>query len=204
MKNFKILKFVSIVFCGLYINSVSAIGSYPDVQKYINDLVDQGSAVLQDKTLSQDLKVQKSKILIANNLDLEWMARYTLGRHINKLSEAQIKDFIDTYSQYVMMTYSEMTRSYQGQKMTILQIKCIDANEFMVKSEIESAQGTPVKVEYMVFSKHNKATNSFKVADIVTEGISMINAQQEEFASVINSKGFDALSSSLKSKIVGK
>jgi phospholipid transport system substrate-binding protein len=47
----------------------------------------------------------------------------------------------------------------------------------------------PVLVDYRV----RKDNGSYKIFDVIVEGVSMITTQRSEFASVLNSEGIDAL-----------
>ena len=46
--------------------------------------------------------------------------------------------------------------------------------------------------------------NPYKVADIITEGVSILNSQQSEFNNIISNQGIDALIDDLKGKVSKK
>jgi phospholipid transport system substrate-binding protein len=139
---------------------------------------------------------------MAENLDLEWMAKYSLGRHRKELNMPQIKDFTKIYSTYVIKTYSDLVRNYKGQKAVIKKVAQLDKSEFIVKTEVVQNGQPPLKVDYLV---RNISTNAKKpilrISDIITEGVSMVNSQQAEFNSIFSNEGFDSLVNQLKKKI---
>lgn len=194
-----------IILC--YILSLVAFSSYAvstnsAVEKYVDKVVNDASALLNNQRLSEKEKVAKSSKLIAQNLDLDWMAKYTLGRYKKGLTPAQVDNFIKIYSSYVIKTYSEKLKDYKDEKARVKGVQQLDQDEFIVKTEIVKGNGEqPIKVDYLVRASANSKNPAFKVADIITEGISMINSQQSEFKSIIANNSFEALINDLKGKI---
>lgn len=178
-----------------------AFESHPEVQAYVHNLVNDSSNLLNNQRLTEDEKVAKSHDLIYKNLDLEWMAKYALGRNKKNLSSEQIANFVKIYSDYIVKTYSDMIRNYKGQQGIVKNVQQIDDNEFVVKMEIAQTNGqAPIKVDYFIRDIIEGKGSNLKVSDIITEGVSMINSQRDEFSSIIVNKGFEALTSELKKK----
>lgn len=183
--------------------NVYAINAYPEVKQYVDQLVTEASNVLNDTTLTESVKLTKSSALISANLDLDWMAKYTLGRHKKELSESQINAFTHIYSQYVTKTYSDLVKNYKGERAKIKKVYSLNNNEeFIVNTEIIKNYGQPaLKVDYLVRKVAKNADNNFKISDVITEGVSMVNSQQAEFNSIILNSGFDSLITNLKKKL---
>lgn len=172
------------------------------VNQYIDKLVNDAQIVLNNTKLTDEERGNKSKTLIAVNLDLNWMAKYTLGRYKKQLTEAEQQEFIRSYSQYVIKTYADLIKNYKGEKATIKQVETLDANEFIVKTEVIKTNGQPsIKVDYLVKNIANKAPAKFLIADVITEGISMINSQKSEFDSILTNNDIAALIAILKKKL---
>lgn len=195
----------AVLFFGLNIivANVFAINAYLEVRQYVDQLVTDASNLLNDTTLIESVKLTKSSALISANLDLDWMAKYTLGRHKKQLSERQINAFIHIYSQYVTKTYYDFVKNYQGERAKIKKVYSLNNDqEFIVNTEIIKNYGQPaIKVDYLVRKVARNADNNFKISDVITEGVSMINSQQAEFNSIILNSGFDSLISNLKKKL---
>ncbi|WP_341790109.1 phospholipid-binding protein MlaC [Rickettsia endosymbiont of Polydrusus tereticollis] len=169
---------------------------------YITKLVSEASGTLNDPNLTQDVKIAKARSLISNNLDFEWMANYTLGRQGRKdLSPEQTKEFISVYSKYVTKAYTDLIKDYKGEqpKITGVRQSGSTSTDFIVTMNIVSNTGQePIRVEYLVRQIKNGGKNTFKVSDIVTEGVSLISAQQQEFTNTLQTEGFDKLVENLK------
>jgi phospholipid transport system substrate-binding protein len=204
----KIIRLICIsIIC--IVMSALADEQHKAVDLYIDKLVDDAQIVLHNTKLTDEERSNKSKALIAANLDLNWMAKYTLGRHKKQLTEKELQEFIQSYSQYVIKTYADLVKNYKGEKATIKQVETVDTNEFIVRTEVIKTNGQPpIKVDYFVkniannnASTNNNASAKFLIADVITEGISMINSQRSEFDSILANNGIAVLIATLKKKL---
>ncbi len=185
------------------VSSMASSATPPELNKYVGYLVKTGSDVLNDDSLGEETKVKKVRELLAENLDLRWMAKYTLGRHRIGLGGDKLEEFVSIYSEYVVKSFSNLIKNYKGEKTLVQKVLTLRDNEFLVKTEITKTDGRPpVKVDYLVKDLEPGPTFKLKVSDIITEGVSMVNSQQSEFNGIINTSGFEALMSELKKKIV--
>lgn len=164
--------------------------------KYVDQLVKDGLTILNDNTISQEAKVSKTRKLILANLDLPWMAKFTLGGYRKTLLPEQISKFTEAYSHYVSKAYASLVKNYHGQEPEILEVSSLGNDESMVSMII----GT-IKVKYLVHKVNDTDHHAnFKVSDIITEGVSLINSQQSEFMNILSCRGFDALIEELTKK----
>lgn len=174
-----------------------------DIYRYVETLIDEAFAVLNNQSLSKEKKIIKSQNLMEQNLDVIWMAEFTLGRHKRNLNEAEIASFKEIYKKYVVKSYSQKIRYYKGEKIEIKKVMPIGSNEFAVQTTINSQtnKNNNINVDFMIRKKTSGASNRFYVFDIVTEGVSLLTAQRSEFGSVISSRGIDYLIQILQNKI---
>lgn len=197
MKFFSILLLIFI-----YISPANAQGDVEELKRYVDDLITKGYNIVNDPTLTEDQKVASSSSLLRANLHLDWMADYSLGRNKRGLSAQKIREFREVYSKFVVQAYASLSKSYSGVKAVVKKVTKIDDNMFIISMEIlKKDSDTPVKVDYMVHKLEKTKTNPYKVGDVVTEGVSILNSQQSEFNSIITNQGIDGLISNLKEKI---
>lgn len=161
------------------------------VRAYADKLVKDELNILNKQQYDQVTKVKETKKLIVENLDLDWMAKYTLGGFRKTLLPEQINNFTRVYSKYVSKTYSDLVKDYHGQQPEIASIEFNSEGKYTVPMKI----GT-VNVKYIV----HKTPKGYKVADIITEGVSLISSQQAEFTNIISGQGYDALIAELEKK----
>lgn len=188
----------------LFIAPSSAADDNDQLRAYVQNLINDGYKIFEDKSLSEEERFHVSSDLIEKNLYLDWMARYTLGRNRKTLAPEKINEFISVYSKFVVKAYADLSRHYNGEKAVIKKIKSIDKEMFIVSMEIVKRDNEPIKVDYLVHKFGGNGDKPFKVADVITEGVSILNSQQAEFNSVIQSQGIDALIDSLSKKLSKK
>ena len=73
---------------------------------------------------------------------------------------------------------------------------------FIVNMEILRPSGQPpIKVDYLVHKINSNKEDPYRIGDIITEGISILNSQQAEFHSVISSRGIESLIDELNNRM---
>ncbi len=189
----------------IYIAPVSAQNDTEQLKIYVDNLITQGYNIVNDAALSGDEKIKRSSTLIRANLHLDWMAHYSLGRHKKTISTQKIQEFTEVYSKFIVQAYAELSKNYSGAKAVIKKVNKVDDNMFIISMEIlKTDSDSPVKVDYLVHKLENVKQNPYKVGDIITEGVSILNSQQSEFDNVISNQGIDALIDNLKEKLSKK
>ncbi len=199
------MKIISAILLIISFASQTAYGASEEdtkkLKEYVEALIQEGSDLVNDKSLSEKDKRVKSSAMIKAHLHLDWMAKYTLGRHRRAISEAQLKEFVKVYSLFVVKAYADLTTNYKGEKAILTNIKQIDGDLFIVNSElVRPGSQSSVKVDYLVHKIEGNKKDPYLIGDIITEGISILNSQQSEFNSVISSHGIDWLTADLKKR----
>ncbi len=185
----------------LFSTNAVANNEEKDLEIYVKKLISDGYELFNNEKIPT---IQRNKYiteLLNNNLNLDWMARYSLGRHRRSLDNNKIEEFIKVYSKFVVKAYVDLTHHYRGEKAQLKTIKRIDDDMFIVNLEIvKPGTNSPIKVDYLVHEISKAKEHKFKVADIITEGISLLNSQQAEFNNIISNQGIDALIQELEEK----
>ncbi len=192
-----VIQFLLIYFVFNPLNILAANNA--ELKIYVDKLIHEGYQIVQNKQLSDEQKFKKSSEIIRKNLRLDWMAKYSLGRNRLSLPKNKIKEFVDIYSKFVVNAYADLSSHYNGEKVILKSIKPIDEKMFLINMEIgQMGSATPFKVDYLI---HELKPHEYKVADVITEGVSILNSQKAEFNSVILSQGIDVLINDLKEKV---
>ncbi|MCP5369667.1 MAG: ABC transporter substrate-binding protein [Rickettsiaceae bacterium] len=186
--------------------SVSAFANNsPDDQialrSYVENLMTESHELLHNKSLSEEQMKQQVSTLLRANLHLNWMAKQSLGRNIKSVSKEQLKNFTKVYAEFVIHSYSNLVKSYKGEKGRLIRIHRISNNLFMVDTEILSPNdGTHTEVKYLVHELTNKGNIRFLVGDIITEGVSLLDSQRSEFNQILSNKGIEGLINDIQQK----
>ncbi|MDP4708914.1 MAG: ABC transporter substrate-binding protein [Rickettsiaceae bacterium] len=187
------------------VSSTQASQDTNDLKIYIETLIDEGYTTFNDPKLSDAQKNTTARELIRSHLYLDWMANYALGRHRRSISSAKLDEFIKVYSQFVIKAYSDLSSSYSGEKAVLKNIRQIEDDMFIINMEILRPSGqSPIKVDYLVHKIDGNKKDPYRISDIITEGISILNSQQAEFNSVISTRGIDSLIDELRNRTYSK
>lgn len=190
-----------IIFCS---NPVFASDSNNnEIKFFIKDLIQQGYDLFHDPDISRSELEKETSRLIRDNLHLNWMANYTLGRHKKSLTQEKISEFTDVYKKFVVLAYTSLSNSYDGEKAIITSVQKLNDFMFMVNLEIAKPNSTKnIKVAYLVHKIEDESSDKiFLIGDVITEGVSILHSQQSEFSSVISQRGFDSLIGDLKNRL---
>lgn len=164
-----------------------------DISVYVSSLMNQFFAIANDKNIQKEEKISKAKTILAENMDFSWMSKFVLGRYRRDISAQELSDFNEAYKNYFISTYSTTITSYHGEKINVKTVQSLSADEYVVKIEIKG-DSQPFVIDYLVrqyTTSENKVT--YKVFDIVTEGVSLISSQQSEFGAIISSNNVQYL-----------
>ncbi len=196
--------FVFLLFASPAASAIKHNAETEALKKYTEDLIDDGYNIFNNKKFSEDDRHKKFSRLIRSHLYLDWMAKYSLGRHRRTIDKEKIAEFAKIYAKFVVKAYADLSSTYNGEKAMLKRIKQIDDDMFIVNMEVlRPGSQSPIKIDYLVHKLENKTKDPYRISDIITEGISILNSQQAEFNSVISSRGIDALISDLKIRSEG-
>lgn len=168
-----------------------------DARTFVKSTSDRVISVITGSGSSSS-KEDKLDDIFVEVMDIDWIAKFVLGKYWNTLDDAKKTRYLKHYREYLIASYVPLFKDYNGQKMDIKDIKTIKQSQYLVVTDIEPSdpQSASYRVEYRVFFNEG----NFKVRDIIAEGISMITTQRSDFASILNTSGFDSLIQKLNDK----
>lgn len=171
--------------------------SAEDARTYASSIGDKVLEVMNDATLGNSKKLAQLEALFVDVVDVDWVGRFVLGRHWRTADEAQRKEYLDAYRDFLIKHYTSRFAEYSGETFTIEQTEKRRDSEYRVRMNIQRPRGQePVVVDYML----RENGSSFKVFDIIVEGVSLISTQRSEFGSVVERNGLPKLTEMLKNK----
>ena len=133
---------------------------------------------------------------IANEIfDFGEIARRSLGRYWQPLSEAQRAEFVGLFGDLLERSYISKIELYGGEKI-IYSGERVDGDLAIVSTKIITKNGTEVPIDYRLFRRGD----NWKVYDVNIEGISLVSNYRTQFNKIIQSSGFNALVDRMKAK----
>lgn len=170
--------------------------SVDGANQFVNEVSNKVMSIAgSEKTDNEKEKVLNSIFL--ETIDVDWIGKFALGKYWNELNDEQKINYLKTYRSYLSSSYVPLFKKYNGQKISIKEVKNLGNDTFVAVTEInQSDNKASVKVEYRL----KYSGSAFKVRDIIAEGVSLLNTQRSDFASIVNQGGFEALIKKLNDK----
>jgi phospholipid transport system substrate-binding protein len=155
-----------------------------DPAALISDLGNRALEVL-GKNVSPSQREARFRILFDRDFDVPAIARFVLGRYWRVATTAQQQEFVSLFAQYTALAYSNRLAQYSGETLRVTGSRP-EPDGPMVTSEILRANGAPpTKVDWRL----SWTDGTYKITDVIVDGISMAVTQRSEFASVIQRHG---------------
>lgn len=153
-------------------------------KQFIVKMGDRGINFLGDESKSQEAKKAEFTQLLDDSFDMSTIGRFVLGTHWKSATPAQQKEYQKLFRKMIINVYSKRFSDYKGQKFDVRSAKT-EGKDTTVTSYIVPDSGPEVRVDWRVRNKGG----SYKVVDIIVEGVSMAMTQRSDFASVIQRGG---------------
>jgi phospholipid transport system substrate-binding protein len=187
---------ISFILCLIF--PVSAFAGVPleTVKANVNKVLD----VLRDPSLKSESakKVKKDKIrVIAREMfDFTELSKRTLAQNWSKFSPAQQKEFVDLYTSVLEDAYANKIISYSDEKIVFSKEVALSEKLVEVQSTVQRKDGD-IPIYYRVIMKDG----SWRVYDVVIEGVSLINNYRAQFREILANKSPESLLETLRKKV---
>lgn len=179
----------------LFVTNGPAWAATPD--GFIREIGNKAFTSLSPTNLSDDERIDRFRSLLNEAFDLRRIGRFVLGIHWRRASDAQREEFIDLFEKFVVRAYANRFRDLSDKEFRVQQARELSGKESLVFSEVVIPGQQPIKVNWKV----RDFDGTFKIVDVVVEGVSMSITQRDEFAAVIRqSGGVDGLIDALRRK----
>ena len=179
--------------------------SFADINKenaitMVENLTQKGIEEVINSTASQDEKNRIFKKLFTENLDLDFIGKYVLGRYWRTATPQQKKEFISLYKDFNVKTWSKRFDEFKG-KSFIFEgaTPANNPNQVFVNTKVPMPDGKPVVVKWRVADSRGR----LKVIDIIIENVSLAQTARNEYTTFISKspKGIDGLLENLREKV---
>ena len=179
--------FVFLIALWIPIETYGEEGSGIRAEQFIEVLSSEALTLATDTTLTSKDRLSKISKLLSEGFDMPWIARFVLGRNWRNASQNEREDYSRLFKTILEHSYSRQFTDYSGQKILILGHKLGRRDYIFVRSRIFDPVRSNIHID--VNWRLVPAGNSFKIVDIVIEGVSMAVTQRNEYASVLQRNG---------------
>ena len=150
---------------------------------------------IQAGNIARITALAEEKIL--PNFNFDRVSRMVLGKHWRTASPEQKAAFKKEFRDLLIRTYASALSKYQNQTIEFKPMRMQPGDkEVTVRSEVLQPGGQPIAVDYSL----EKSGNSWKVYDIVIEGVSLVTNYRGQFSEEVKRSGLDGLIQRLSEK----
>jgi phospholipid transport system substrate-binding protein len=128
--------------------------------------------------------------------DRDYAARQVLGRHGRGASDADVKLFADALADSLMRRYGSSLLDFNTKLRVRIKSESTLPRGLGVKvaSEMLRSGGEPIPVDYLM----RKSGNSWKVFDVMVEGVSFVQTFRQQFDNELTHKSIRQVATELR------
>ena len=123
------------------------------------------------------------------------IAQRSLGHHWKDRTPEEKKEFIKVFVKILKDTYLSKTDAYSGEEIVYLREKT-KGKRSKVQTNIVLTNGKKVSVDFNMFN----TGKSWKIYDIIIEGVSTVGNYRSQFNSILGESSFEELMVKLREK----
>ena len=193
-------KLFALLFFTLFCTQAQAAVNAQEAENFIKKTTQQGIEELINAIVSEAEKKTRFTKLFNDDLDLDFIGKFVLGRYWKTATPQQRTDFIDVYRKLNIQTWSERFNEFKGKHFEFLGTEnSKSADQIFVNTQVPMEEGAPASVKWRV-----KETNGrMRIVDIIIENVSLAQTARSEYTAYIKKSpnGIDGLIKDLRARL---
>jgi len=149
------------------------------------------------KAKAKDKQIAEIGVQIEKVFDFTELSKRTLGRDWKKMSAEQQKEFLTLFKQLLQGVYANQLLSYSDQKVIFEKETMLKKGRAEVQSFLQTSDGKKIPLFYRLTDK----SGSWKVYDVIIEGVSMVKNYRTQFRKILTKGSPDKLIEVLRDKV---
>jgi phospholipid transport system substrate-binding protein len=166
------------------------------VQKVIGDVLDIMKNPAYQGSEGKTRRRQLVKEAVETRFDFREMSRLSLGPTWNTLSGSQRDDFVRLFGDLMEVSYSDKIEKYIQHVKVDYTGELVEGNTAEVKTIVIRANDR-IPINYRL----KQEAGSWKIYDVVIEGVSMVNNYRSQFGRIIRESSYTQLVSRLRTRV---
>lgn len=172
-----------LLYAGAAPGASDAVAAPTEARAFIDGLSKEALAIIQSD-VSVAERQKRFRELFLRAFDVTSIGRFVIGRHWQRLSADERKQYLSLFGDYVAAIYADQFSSYRGQNFRTLGARAVAEGESVVPAQIDR-DGPPIRMDFRV----REVGGAHRIADVAVENVSLIVTKRDEFSSVIYSEG---------------
>ena len=149
------------------------------------------------KAQTKDQQIATLGTEIEKVFDFTELSKRTLGRDWKKMSAAQQTEFVKLFKELLQGVYADRLLEYSDQKVIFDKEIALKKGRAEVQSYLQTSDGKKIPLFYRLTDKGG----SWKVYDVVIEGVSMVKNYRTQFRDILAKDSPDKLLEILRDKV---
>ena len=189
------------VLCALWLQPVAAAVDTKQAADFLASLQEKAASRLGDASVTKEEKEQHFRKLFNENFDVPAIGRFVIGRYWRAASDVDQKAFLAVFEDAMVQRFLPLLAENSSERFQIGTVTRDSANEDMalIDSRIDRGGAEPYRVAWRV----RESDGTFKILDIVAEGVSMAITLRSEYGTVLKNNGgqLPPLTDALRDKV---
>jgi len=151
--------------------------------------------VLDDSTLSLQVKRDRIQAIAFERFDFVTMSKLVLKRDWKKLDAAQRQELVEQFPEHLSARYGENLGKYDNEKVEVTTHHTETNGDVSVKTVIRGGKFDGTPVDYRL-----RQGSGWQVIDVVIENVSLVSSFRTQFADVLAKSGPTGVLTKLKER----
>jgi phospholipid transport system substrate-binding protein len=167
---------------------------------FIKNLAEEALILLTNSELNVTERRELFRDIMRRYFAFDVIAKWVLGRYWSRCTNSEKGEYLRLFEKLMIITYADRFQTYSGEKLVVVKSEMRGKNDILVHTLLERPNDQePVAVIWRL----RVGKRSYKIIDVMVEGLSMGITQQKEFSSVIRKNGnkVEGLLSELRKRI---
>ena len=187
-------------FAWLFSFQANAAVDHESAENFVKRITNQGIEELINSKVDANEKKARFTKLFNEDLDLDFIGKFVLGRYWKTATPQQRTEFINIYRKLNIQTWSERFGEFKGKHFEVKGVEDSKSqDQVFVNTQVPMEEGAPAVVKWRV-----KETNGrMKVVDIIIENVSLAQTARSEYTAYIKNspEGINGLIKNLKNRL---
>lgn len=165
-------------------------------RQIIDDAASQIVAVLARTEEPAEQRVSEIEEIAYEIFDFTTMSKLVLARNWRKLDKPKRAEFVREFKTHLSRTYGTRLERFNDVDVEVYGSQVEVRNDVSVKTRVVGGQFGGAELSYRLRNRKD----TWKIIDVVIEGVSLVSNYRTQFASVLNGGTIDDLITKLKDK----
>ena len=126
-------------------------------------------------------------------VDTRYAGFEVMGTNLKKASAQERDAFCDAFAEYIVASFADALAMYNNQELVLPDYKQVSADASQVNVKFLIREAGKKDLELVFKLRKNSKSGEWRAYDLVSEGISMLTAKENELSPLIRERGIKAV-----------